>query len=300
MAKIRPPIRTDVQTMAEVRQALQRIVLLLPDVDPNVFKRDPRQPPPPPPPPPGGEFRWTIVRADDRYNENDDRYEPNVGELLVFGHQDARILMPEATDDNEGMMIGFKAQGPYNGLPHWNVAVVTGQRIEYEDWASRTFSPQTEEPGFYCVVLTAVSPSNDRILGGNGGWLGLMELESPTVQNISVPPAPDGPRPPRRRTNGSDGVPVGLIGFWLGSEDTIPDGWKPIAGRSIRSDDHAELMAVLGKTFGADDAQHLNLPDARGRVLVGLDNMGGTSADRVTSPQADTLGGVLGNEEVVI
>lgn len=47
---------------------------------------------------------------------------------------------------------------------------------------------------------------------------------------------------------------------------------------------YAALFAVIGTTFGAGDgANTFNVPDLRGRVIAGVDNMGGTAAGRLTS-----------------
>ncbi len=39
-----------------------------------------------------------------------------------------------------------------------------------------------------------------------------------------------------------------------------------------------------------------NVPDLRGRAFAGLDNMGGSSANRVTDSNADSIGGTMGEE----
>jgi microcystin-dependent protein len=60
---------------------------------------------------------------------------------------------------------------------------------------------------------------------------------------------------------------------------------------------YPNLFAVIGTTYGAGDGiVTANLPDARGRVTIGLDNMGGLSANNVVNENADTLGGSGGEE----
>jgi microcystin-dependent protein len=64
------------------------------------------------------------------------------------------------------------------------------------------------------------------------------------------------------------------------------------------------LFAVLGTTYGSGDGSTtFGLPDLRGRVVAGQDDMGGTSANRLTNPAAttggidgDVLGGTGGSE----
>jgi microcystin-dependent protein len=61
------------------------------------------------------------------------------------------------------------------------------------------------------------------------------------------------------------------------------------------------LFAVIGTQFGEADGVHsFALPDFRGRFPLGLDNMGGTSANRVTAAAADVMGGNGGAETVTL
>ena len=47
----------------------------------------------------------------------------------------------------------------------------------------------------------------------------------------------------------------------------------------IREPIYAALFSLVGTTFGSVDGSTFNLPDLRGRVPFGLDNMGGTAAN---------------------
>jgi microcystin-dependent protein len=63
------------------------------------------------------------------------------------------------------------------------------------------------------------------------------------------------------------------------------------------------LFAVIGTTYGAGDGSTtFNVPDLRGRVATGKDNMGGTTASRITTAISGvnglTLGAVGGNESL--
>lgn len=78
---------------------------------------------------------------------------------------------------------------------------------------------------------------------------------------------------------------------------TPPTGWLLCDGAAASQTTFANLFAVIGTTY--DDtpgAGNFNVPDLRGRLPVGLDNMGSTSANVLTDAQADVLGGVLGGE----
>jgi microcystin-dependent protein len=81
----------------------------------------------------------------------------------------------------------------------------------------------------------------------------------------------------------------------------IPDDpwWIPCFGQTLQQADYPALAAKFGVTSGA-----FTLPDDRGRVVAGLDNMGGASADRLTNRpggvEGDTLGATGGAETHVI
>ncbi len=90
------------------------------------------------------------------------------------------------------------------------------------------------------------------------------------------------------------GNPAGTLIMWL--TDTAPDGYLLCYGQAVSSATYAALYAVIGITFGGDGAPNFNLPDMRGRIPLGQDDMGGASANRVTSVQADSIGGASGAE----
>ena len=127
-------------------------------------------------------------------------------------------------------------------------------------------------------------------------------------------------------------LPVGLVAPYVGA--TAPTGWVLLSDRTIgnaasggterANADCAALFAVLWATYdntrlpiqnssgaastrGADAAtdfaanKRLPLLDARDRVIAGLGNMGGTSADRLTNfsggVDGDVIGAVGGSEK---
>lgn len=61
-----------------------------------------------------------------------------------------------------------------------------------------------------------------------------------------------------------------------------PAGWLLCDGSSVSRTTYANLFAVIGTTHGSGDGSTtFSLPDGRGRVAAGKDNMGGTSAGRL-------------------
>lgn len=93
--------------------------------------------------------------------------------------------------------------------------------------------------------------------------------------------------------------PIGTVADYAGTAE--PTGWLFCYGQAISRTTYADLYAVLGTTYGVGDGSTtFNLPDLRGRVVAGQDDMGGTSANRLTgtsgSVNGDTLGGSGGAE----
>ena len=90
-------------------------------------------------------------------------------------------------------------------------------------------------------------------------------------------------------------VPSGVIMAW--TTDTAPTGWLLCDGSAVSRTTYADLFAVISTTYGAGDASTtFNVPDLRGRFILGQDDMGGSSANRVTDTDADTLGNADGTE----
>lgn len=100
------------------------------------------------------------------------------------------------------------------------------------------------------------------------------------------------------------GVPVGTVADFAGS--AAPAGWLLCHGQSVSRTAHAALFAVLGTTYGpGDGSTTFGLPDLRGRVVAGKDDMGGTAAGRLTGGLAggidgDTLGAAGGEQAHVL
>lgn len=74
----------------------------------------------------------------------------------------------------------------------------------------------------------------------------------------------------------------GMIFDFAGTAE--PAGFLFCHGQAVNRTTFARLFAVIGTTFGAGDGTTtFNLPDLRGRVVAGRDNMGGSAAGRLTN-----------------
>jgi microcystin-dependent protein len=90
-------------------------------------------------------------------------------------------------------------------------------------------------------------------------------------------------------------IPIGAsIDFW-GS--TAPNSSFVLAyGQAISRTTYSTLFAMFSTTYGSGDGSTtFNVPDLRGRVTAGKDDMGGSSAFRLTSVGLGVSGDVLGN-----
>jgi microcystin-dependent protein len=88
-------------------------------------------------------------------------------------------------------------------------------------------------------------------------------------------------------------VPIGACIDFFGS--TAPNSSFVLAyGQAISRTTYSTLFAMFSTTYGSGDGSTtFNVPDLRGRVVAGVDTMGGSAASRLTDATAgfgDTLG----------
>jgi len=98
----------------------------------------------------------------------------------------------------------------------------------------------------------------------------------------------------------ADAVPSGSIIDYAGT--SAPSGWRLCDGaayNSVADTTFAALFTAIGNLYGGSGSTDFQVPDLRGRVVVGQDDMGGSSANRIVETDAhglngDTLGAVGG------
>ncbi len=74
-------------------------------------------------------------------------------------------------------------------------------------------------------------------------------------------------------------VPIGAIVSFAGTSS--PAGWMLCYGQAVSRSTYSSLFAAIGTSFGAGDGSTtFNLPDCRGRVEAGKDDMGGVDSTR--------------------
>jgi microcystin-dependent protein len=88
-------------------------------------------------------------------------------------------------------------------------------------------------------------------------------------------------------------IPPGIMLDYAGS--TAPDGWLLCYGQNVSRTTYSALFAIIGTTYGAGDGSTtFTMPDCRGRVRAGKDNMGGSAAGLLTATYFGAADGALG------
>ena len=110
--------------------------------------------------------------------------------------------------------------------------------------------------------------------------------------------------------SGLTGVGGSVLDMPLGTvlpiaTESVPEGWMLCDGREISIEEYQDLYDLIGTTYGAGDsafwaqvffpATTFNIPDLRGRTIIGADGMGGEAAGVILHHGA--LLGQSGGEE---
>jgi microcystin-dependent protein len=90
-------------------------------------------------------------------------------------------------------------------------------------------------------------------------------------------------------------IPAGCIMGY--AAETAPDGWLLCRGTEVSRTTYADLFAVIGEIYGAGDSSTtFNLPDMKGRVMVGyiasqveFDTLGETGGQRTHDLTLDEI-----------
>lgn len=128
-------------------------------------------------------------------------------------------------------------------------------------------------------IAQAMGNSLDR--DGSGGMRAALEMGGFPVQNAGAGSDDSDLATVAQAT--AAGLPIGSVVDYAGT--TAPVNYLLCYGQAISRTDYADLFAAIGTSFGTGNGSTtFNVPDCRGRVTAGKDNMGGTSANRLTSP----------------
>ncbi len=95
-------------------------------------------------------------------------------------------------------------------------------------------------------------------------------------------------------------LPLGIIVDWAGANDLSDASgeWLLCDGRPISRTTYADLFTIIGATYGTGDGSTtFNIPDLRGRVSIGPDNMGTSQGNAGRIAGNDALGNTSGSEK---
>lgn len=92
---------------------------------------------------------------------------------------------------------------------------------------------------------------------------------------------------------------LGEIRIFSFQPKSVPTGWTQCNGQQLTISQYAALYALLGTQFGGDARTNFNLPDLRGRAVVGSYN-GGTLPNNVSTKYPQGVIGKAGAEGVTL
>lgn len=160
-------------------------------------------------------------------------------------------------------------------------------------------------------VDTSISALNSTLvpLTGSGGMTGNLNMDGdnplePGFKIINVAdPTASGNIVNKRYLDeqagliGVEDVPIAAVLPFAGPPSAIPAKFLICDGREVSRFTYQNLFNIIGIAYGPPSSGSVfRLPDLRGRTVIGIDNMGGQSADVVTQSFADALGGKGGTE----
>lgn len=151
-----------------------------------------------------------------------------------------------------------------------------------------TILPSQHNPALNDIAQ-ALTNSVDR--DGRGGMRAPLDMGGQPIRNIGSGVNPGDAATVAQAASG--GVPIGSVLDYAGG--TAPATYLLCFGQTVSRTDFALLFAAIGTSYGAGDGSlTFNVPDFRGRVGAGKDDMGGTPASRLTGTAGGVNGAALG------
>ena len=174
------------------------------------------------------------------------------------------------------------------------------QHVICDGTSVRTVSQAQEVGSFGSLAITGDAAIGGAVsVGGTFLTTGAVKLNSTVTvsgaaifkSNVSIGGTLTG--------GGVGSMPTGGITPYSGG--TAPTGYLLCYGQAVSRSTYSALFAITSTTYGAGDGSTtFQVPDLRGRVIAGQDDMGGSSANRLTGlsggVNGDTLGGSGGSE----
>ena len=141
-------------------------------------------------------------------------------------------------------------------------------------------------------IEQALSSSLDR--DGRGGMRADLFMSGNKITGLEPGTQPDDAATVGQ-IGGAVGIPIGTVLDYWGV--TPPAGYLFAAGQEVSRATYADLFAAMGTVAGAGNGSTtFTLPDYRGRVGAGRDNMATPSAARLNTLSSSTLGASGGSQ----
>lgn len=162
------------------------------------------------------------------------------------------------------------------------------------------FTPHTTNVGATTLALDGLTAKPLRTVPGSTGNLTDGTLIEGTPYRATYKTSNGGEWILNSFFGNPNAVPLGTVLDYAGA--TAPSSNFVLCyGQAISRSTYATLFDLISTTYGVGDGSStFNVPDCRGRVVAGQDDMGGVSANRLTgvtgSVDGDTLGGTGGAE----
>lgn len=199
-------------------------------------------------------------------------FQLDISGLTLGGSGDAFTLTPDQPLASlTNAIIGFHATRANTGATTLAVSGLTAKPLRFVSGEDLEAGEIIDGAFYLCAYDTA-----------NEEWI-IVSRQVPTAAQLLTYGVP----------------PPGSILDYAGA--TAPSGWLLCYGQAISRTTYATLFDAIGTAYGTGDGSTtFNVPDLRGRVVAGQDDMGGTSANRLTGlsggVDGDTLGGTGGAE----
>lgn len=214
------------------------------------------------------------------------------GHTVVSG---GNLSLNGSAVDLDATTVAFAGQAStYNVGPSTPIAALAAGNtyVVYVDNAGAVQVSTLDADGLWSGTLPGDSVLLGLVYEVEGAWtIHNLPLALGRGQPNGVPSLDGNGRLPSAQA----GMPTGAVIPFAAA--AAPAGWLLCNGAEVSRATYAILFAVIGETYGnGDGSTTFNLPDLRGRAVIGLDNLGGTPANRVTGAWADSLGGAAGAE----
>ena len=170
-------------------------------------------------------------------------------------------------------------------LSAWNGTFTEGDQFDIEiyRYGNKGDKGDKGDTGDAGIGMPSGGASGDLAYHDGSAWVRLAKGANDEVLTLA------GGIPAWAAASGGGAFPAGAIADFAGG--SAPTGWLLCFGQAVSRSTYAALFGVIGTTYGAGDGSTtFNLPDLRGRVTAGKDDMGGTDAERLTDSGAGHSG----------